>query len=103
DFAATNPLLKGLDCILLTVGHEDAGTAEKLRNAADRLRTAAASVTPLSLPGHAEQVITDQLAHHQAQLLLMGAYGPSRIRQFIVGSTTTTMVRTSPVPLLMFR
>lgn len=33
----------------------------------------------------------------------MGAYGHSRIREFILGSTTTTMVRTCLVPVLMFR
>jgi len=33
----------------------------------------------------------------------MGAYGHSPIRQFILGSTTTTMVRTCQIPVLMFR
>ncbi|MEO6054349.1 MAG: universal stress protein, partial [Chthoniobacterales bacterium] len=37
------------------------------------------------------------------QLLVMGAYGHSRIRQLMVGSTTTAMVRTCQVPVLMFR
>lgn len=30
-------------------------------------------------------------------------YGHSRIRELILGSTTTTMVGTSPVSVLMFR
>jgi nucleotide-binding universal stress UspA family protein len=34
---------------------------------------------------------------------VMGAYGHSRIRQLIVGSTTTTLLRTSPVPVLVLR
>ncbi len=36
-------------------------------------------------------------------LLVMDAYGHSPIRAFILGSTTTAMVRTCPVPVLMFR
>jgi nucleotide-binding universal stress UspA family protein len=36
-------------------------------------------------------------------LLAMGAYGHSRIRQLIVGSTTTTLLRTSAVPVLILR
>ncbi len=36
-------------------------------------------------------------------LLVMGAYGHSPVRQFILGSTTTTMERTCHVPVLMFR
>jgi nucleotide-binding universal stress UspA family protein len=33
----------------------------------------------------------------------MGAYGHSPIRQFILGSNTTSMVRTCQIPVLMFR
>ncbi|CAN7768305.1 universal stress protein [Variovorax sp. LjRoot175] len=36
-------------------------------------------------------------------LLVVGAYGHSRIRQFIVGSTTTTLLRASEVPVLILR
>lgn len=40
---------------------------------------------------------------HGASLLVMGAYGHSRIRQLIVGSTTTTLLRLSEVPVLILR
>jgi nucleotide-binding universal stress UspA family protein len=33
----------------------------------------------------------------------MGAYGHSRIRQLLIGSTTTAMIRHSTVPLLLLR
>jgi nucleotide-binding universal stress UspA family protein len=33
----------------------------------------------------------------------MGAYGHSRIRQLIVGSTTTTVLRTARIPVLLLR
>jgi nucleotide-binding universal stress UspA family protein len=33
----------------------------------------------------------------------MGAYGHSRLRALFIGSTTTEMLRTSPVPVLLFR
>ena len=36
-------------------------------------------------------------------LLAMGAYGHSRIRQFLVGSTTSTLLRTSNSALLILR
>ena len=38
-----------------------------------------------------------------AGLLVMGAYGHSRIRQLVVGSTTTTLLRLSEVPVLVLR
>ena len=33
----------------------------------------------------------------------MGAYGHSRIREFFIGSTTTTMLHRCKTPLLMLR
>lgn len=38
-----------------------------------------------------------------AALLVMGAYGHSRLRHLVVGSTTTTLLRWSEVPVLVWR
>lgn len=43
------------------------------------------------------------LTAHSVDLLVMEYYGHSRIRQLIIGSTTTTLLRTSPVPVLVLR
>ena len=40
---------------------------------------------------------------HGVDLLVMGAYGHSPIRRFIVGSTTTAMIRIANLPVLLFR
>ena len=53
--------------------------------------------------GPAEEIIAAAVKEHHVNLLVMGAYGHSRIREFILGSTTTTMVRTCQMPVLMFR
>lgn len=55
------------------------------------------------LPGNPEKVIADAVRERDAHLLVMGAYGHSRIREFIVGSTTTALVRTCQVPVLLYR
>ncbi|PHQ71937.1 MAG: hypothetical protein COB97_00755 [Paracoccus sp.] len=36
-------------------------------------------------------------------MLVMGAYGHSRIRSLMIGSTTTQMIQSCKVPLLLFR
>ncbi|MCF3974828.1 universal stress protein, partial [Paracoccus salsus] len=36
-------------------------------------------------------------------LLVMGAYGHSRIRSLIIGSTTTAMVQSVKMPVLLYR
>ena len=35
--------------------------------------------------------------------LLMGAYGHNRIRYLVIGSTTAQMLRSSRIPVLLFR
>ena len=36
-------------------------------------------------------------------ILVMGAFGHSRLRQLVLGSTTTTLLRLSDVPVLILR
>jgi nucleotide-binding universal stress UspA family protein len=36
-------------------------------------------------------------------MLVMGAYGHSRMRSLVIGSTTTEMVRSCRLPVLLFR
>ena len=54
-------------------------------------------------PGEPEDVLPAMVKAQGAALLVMGAYGHSRIRQLIVGSTTTTLLRVSEVPVLILR
>lgn len=37
------------------------------------------------------------------ELMVMGAYGHNRLREFILGSTTSYVIRKSPVPVLLVR
>jgi nucleotide-binding universal stress UspA family protein len=103
EFAVASPLLKGIDCHLLTTGRVDDDARWFLGEAAEKLRVAGIDATTHAHGGDPESVIAESVETIGAQLLVMGAYGHSRIRQFIVGSTTTTMVRTCPVPVLLFR
>ncbi|SDK80999.1 universal stress protein, partial [Billgrantia gudaonensis] len=42
-------------------------------------------------------------AEHDIDLLVMGAYGHSRIRHLLVGSTTTAMLRQAERSVLLLR
>jgi nucleotide-binding universal stress UspA family protein len=103
DFVISNPLLKGLHCHILRAGHVDDTAKWYLEEAATRLRDAGFLVVAAAQPGPAEEIISSVIKASDIDLLVMGAYGHSPIRQFILGSTTTTMVRTCMVPVLMFR
>ena len=51
----------------------------------------------------AEQAILGSAVQSQADLIVMGAYGHTRIREFIIGSTTTQVMRHAKVPVLLSR
>jgi nucleotide-binding universal stress UspA family protein len=103
EFALTSPLLRGLGCHLLRAGHIDDKAGYYLDEAAARLRHGGYEVTRHAISGAPEKVIAEVIQREQIQLLVMGAYGHSPIRALILGSTTTNMVRTCPIPVLMFR
>jgi len=35
--------------------------------------------------------------------MVMGAYGHNRLREWLLGSTTSTIIQKSPVPVLLIR
>jgi nucleotide-binding universal stress UspA family protein len=102
-YAAASPLLKGLACSLIMVGRKDAAHENTLNSVGDQLTRAGYDVTAKLIPGTPAKVIAEQVKTESVDLLVMGAYGHSHIREFIVGSTTTKLVRSCPVPVLMFR
>ncbi|AHF91472.1 universal stress protein UspA-like protein [Opitutaceae bacterium TAV1] len=103
DHAVSQPLLKGLRCRLLSVGESDVGRATELANARDRLVAAGYEVEASHVPGEVGEVITATVTGESIGLLVMGAYGHSRLRQFFVGSTTSDMIRSVQIPVLLFR
>ena len=82
--------------------HED---AERLASyAADYLSLHGAAVKVRAIetrvdPGPILLEHTDQL---HAQLLVMGAFGHSMLREYVFGSTTRTVLRNSKVPVMLF-
>lgn len=102
-YLCTQPLLKGTKCHLLSIGREGSELARALEESATALRGAGYEVDAQLLSGDPDEVIAAQVKERESGLLVMGAYGHSKVRQFILGSTTTTLVRTCLVPVLLFR
>lgn len=102
-YIVASPLLRGLECHLVMVGRTDAAHETALNEAREQLTRAGYAVTAKLLPGNPTLVISDLVKSAGIELLVMGAYGHSQIREFFVGSTTTKMVRTCAASVLMFR
>jgi nucleotide-binding universal stress UspA family protein len=100
---AASDIFKGLDGHLLTVGKDTAEMRTKIDDAMQRLSSAGYTVTSEIVQGEPEAVIRETGKQHAAGLLVMGAYGHSRIRSLIIGSTTTEMVRSCMMPVMLFR
>ncbi|MDO8423428.1 MAG: universal stress protein [Parvibaculum sp.] len=102
-FIAASPLFAGLACHLLCVGHDDAATRDKIETASAVLYASGHDVTAEHKQGLADEIITRTVENWRADLLVMGAYGHSRIRNLIIGSTTTQMIRACKIPVMLFR
>jgi nucleotide-binding universal stress UspA family protein len=103
EMVAGSPLLRGLLCYLVTVGNESAVIQEQLDRARTTLAAAGFEVQANVVAGDPETALPAYLEAHAGDLLVMGAYGHSRIRQFILGSTTAMLLRTVGVPVLVLR
>lgn len=103
EMIATSPLLRGLECHVVMVGADSGVHHAELAWARSKLEANGFVVVTSLLQGDADSVLTGYVDANDIDLLIMGAYGHSRIRQLIVGSTTTTMLRTSSVPVLLLR
>lgn len=103
EMLVASPLLKGMPIHLVTVSSDTHEARAALDLARDKLAAAGFEVHVTVLEGEVEATLRAYQAEHAIELLVMGAYGHSRIRQFFVGSTTTNMLRSATTPLLLLR
>ena len=100
--AISTPLLKGLDCHLVMV--DDSGKkSTAFKQAVSELQRVGIDVQEAILEGPIEQALLDYQQQHQVGMMVMGAYGHTKLRQFFVGSNTTQVLANSRVPLLLIR
>ncbi len=103
DHVARSLLFAGLECHLLTAGADTPEARKRLEDAAILLRAAGYTVQTDIEAGAADAAIAKRVEADGIDLLVMGAYGHSRIRSLIIGSTTTEMIRSCMIPVLLFR
>ncbi|MCW8889312.1 MAG: universal stress protein [Sedimenticola sp.] len=103
ELIATSPLFRGLPCHLLMIGGENSVNREQLSWAKSLLDEAGFETHPSLMSGEVEKVICDYRTANNIDMLIMGAYGHSVIRRFLVGSTTTSVIRNASVPVLLLR
>ena len=103
DHISTNPAFAGLDIGLLTAGDETPEIRAKLDSVCAKLKAAGRAAAAQVKAGQPEQLIAEAVEKGGIDLLVMGAYGHSRIRNLFICSTTSEMIRSCKIPVLLFR
>lgn len=103
DMVAASPLLATLPCHLVMAGKEQAENRNRLDAAARKLEERGFPLKRALLDSDPAEGLSGYAADNGIDLLVMGAFGHSRIREFLVGSTTRKMISRSTTPLLVLR
>jgi nucleotide-binding universal stress UspA family protein len=98
---ADSPLFKGTPCQLHLVKVN--GDDEGLDWATQCLENSGHTVVTARLEGEVESALHQYQEEQGIDLIVMGAYGHSRIRELLIGSTTDRMIRNARVPHLILR
>ena len=103
DHITRSTLFEGLKIHVVTVGTETAEIKKGLADAKAMLKAAGHDAETSVVPGQPEKALADLIESDGYDLLVMGAYGHSRIRTLVIGSTTTAMIRACKVPIILMR
>lgn len=103
EMVAQSPLFAGLPIHLVMVAAENHDNLNDLNWAKDRLQENGFDVTAVLEPGDVEYTLIDYAEDNNIDVMVMGAYGHSRIREFFVGSHTNRLLMTSKIPLMLLR
>lgn len=103
DRMSTSPVFEDLEVCVLCVGQDEAKAKATAQEAVTKLQAADIAATSRTAAGEPEEVLGKLVADEGFDLLVMGAYGHSRIRSLIIGSTTTAMIQTVKIPVLLYR
>lgn len=103
DMLAASPLLRGLPMQLLTAGEPGKTDCKQLDVAVATLVASGIEASASIQAGSPGEVIAKALAEGGFDVLVMGAYSHSPLRNLFFGSKTTEMLKVSSVPTLLLR
>ncbi|MBZ2190256.1 universal stress protein [Alcanivorax sp. JB21] len=103
ELIAASPLFNGITCHLVTVGDDNEKHRSALATARHMLEGVGLAVQSAILNGGVEAALRSYQRDNNIDMIVMGAFGHSALRQFFVGSTTLSMLQRAEVPLLVSR
>lgn len=105
QFITDSSIFAGLELHIVTVAKTTTEEKAIARIESAQQLAQQAGFEPVSsvIEGHSEKAISNYITEEDISLLIMGAYGHSRIRHLVIGSTTAQVLRSSHIPVLLFR
>ena len=103
EHIARTPLYRDLEVSVVTVGNSTDAARKSLADAQAALVAAGISAETDIVSGQPETALAKLVEEAPYDMVVMGAYGHSRIRSLIIGSTTTEMIRSCKVPIVLTR
>lgn len=103
EMIAASPLLKGLPVHLLSANDAPGRHQKALDWAHGVLHTVGCEVTVTRAPGQPAAVIDSAIRTWGVDLLVMGVYSHSPLRNWLFGSHTTALLRSTTIPTLLLR
>ena len=105
QFIVDSSIFAGLELHIVTVAESATEQTAIARIETAKQLAQQAGFEPVCsvVEGHSEKAISNYISDRDIGLLVIGAYGHSRIRNLVIGSTTAQMLRSSHIPVLLFR
>lgn len=100
---AGSPVFQGLSVTMVHAGAASRDLTAGMDAARARLQASGLHVDTEFVDGEPEVALKRKIEAEGLDLLVMGAYGHSRIRSLIIGSTTSAMIRACRIPVLLYR
>jgi nucleotide-binding universal stress UspA family protein len=100
---AGHPLVAGLPVHVLMVAPDSPAARQQLKEGQAALKAAGVAAETELAEGDAQAVLPARVKLLAPALLVTGAFGHSRLREWVLGSTTKHLLRASDVPVLILR
>lgn len=102
NMVASSPLFKSVHCHVVYAGSEASGAA-LLKKSEEVLSDAKVECTTHCIEGDLGKQIADLQSKYDVDMTVMGAYSHGKLRDFLVGSLTTEVLKNTAKPLLFLR
>jgi nucleotide-binding universal stress UspA family protein len=102
-FDLTKALKAKLTLLAVEGTHDEEEKSWALKEGMELASKQGVTATPLALHGAPEEKILEVAVNQKCRLVVMGAYGHTRLRELALGSVTSHVIRKSPVPVLLTR